>query len=91
MSHLAEPSVKALVILGQGGNRIYSTYYDEELRKHEKELEKKLYVKASGIQAPVDAEIMLLDNVISVFRTGQVCLSAYFSSSSPSLWEFGDT
>ncbi|VDN19488.1 unnamed protein product [Gongylonema pulchrum] len=61
-------SIKGIAILDQDGNRVLAKYYDEEVlptTKEQKAFEKNLFQKTSK----ANAEIILLDGIICVYRS----------------------
>ena len=73
---IPEPTVKAVVILDQDGQRLHAKYYASEFAgadnaakqaSFEQKLVRKKKEAGSG---HLDANVMLLDGTVSVFRTG---------------------
>ncbi len=68
------PLVKGILILdSRDGSRIHAKYFcDNYLQKSDNQLklEKSLFKKTQGVNARSDADIVLLDNMVCVFRTG---------------------
>ncbi|RHY37104.1 hypothetical protein DYB26_009445 [Aphanomyces astaci] len=68
----SNPSVKAIFVLDVEGTRLCAKYYDRVAYPSLKEqtaLEKKIWSKTKSMNARQEAEIILLDNVVSVFRS----------------------
>ncbi|CAK4074891.1 unnamed protein product [Aphanomyces euteiches] len=66
------PSVKAIFVLDAEGNRLCAKYYDRASYpslKEQNALEKKIWGKTKTMNARQEAEIILLDNIVSVFRS----------------------
>ncbi|KAE8911858.1 hypothetical protein PF005_g4703 [Phytophthora fragariae] len=72
MVKAASPSVKAIFILDSDGNRVCAKYYDKSYptQKEQLALEKKLYAKTKNATSRVEADIILIENIVSVFRCG---------------------
>ncbi|TYZ62930.1 hypothetical protein PybrP1_003310 [[Pythium] brassicae (nom. inval.)] len=72
MAKPASPAVKAIFILDSDGNRVCAKYYDKSypMAKDQLALEKKLYLKTKNSNPRLEAEIILIDNIVSVYRSG---------------------
>ncbi|ETK92475.1 hypothetical protein F441_04269 [Phytophthora nicotianae CJ01A1] len=72
MVKAASPSVKAIFILDSDGNRVCAKYYDKSYptQKEQLALEKKLFAKTKNSSARMEADIVLIENIVSVFRCG---------------------
>lgn len=67
------PQVKSILILDENGARVSSKYHDrEEFPNLQAELdfETKLFKKTKNVNARNEADIVLLDDVVAVFRSG---------------------
>jgi hypothetical protein len=64
------PSVTAVIILDQEGKRIIVRYFNATFAdsKEEKAFEKKLYDKTARTNAKTEAEIILMDGYVTVYR-----------------------
>ena len=64
------PSIRALVVLDAEGKRIVSRYYKNDFSSlvEEHAFEKKLFEKTMRTNAKNEAEIIMFDNVITVFK-----------------------
>ncbi|ETV92515.1 hypothetical protein H310_13198 [Aphanomyces invadans] len=68
----SNPSVKAIFVLDVEGTRLCAKYYDRVAYPSLKEqtaLEKKIWSKTKTMNARQEAEVILLDSVVSVFRS----------------------
>lgn len=66
-------NVKAIVVLDNDGKRLHAKYYSSELSSKTKQeaLEAKLILKRKDAgSGHLDANVILLDGTVSVFRTG---------------------
>ncbi|KAL3671539.1 hypothetical protein V7S43_003459 [Phytophthora oleae] len=72
MVKAASPSVKAIFILDSDGNRVCAKYYDKSYptQKEQLALEKKLYAKTKNSNARLEADVILIENIVSVYRCG---------------------
>lgn len=71
------PSVKAIVILDDEGNRLVAKYYGGEMDTDEKQFafEKMLFTKTSRLQtARHDTDVIMLDQSVIVFHFVSDCL-----------------
>ncbi|OQS04597.1 coatomer subunit zeta-1 [Thraustotheca clavata] len=69
---MSNPSVKAIFVLDGEGNRLCAKYYDRAsypTLKDQTTLEKKIWAKTKNMNARMEAEIILIDNIVSVFRS----------------------
>ncbi|CAI5745074.1 unnamed protein product [Peronospora destructor] len=80
----SSPSVKAIFILDSDGNRVCAKYYDKSYptQKDQLELEKKLHSKTKNSNARLEADIILIENVVSVYRCGSDTTMHVIGSSS---------
>ena len=64
------PSIRALVVLDAEGKRIVSRYYKNDFTSlvEEHAFEKKLFEKTMRTNAKNEAEIIMFDNMITVYR-----------------------
>eukprot|EP00511_Aplanochytrium_stocchinoi_P000187 CAMPEP_0204822280 /NCGR_PEP_ID=MMETSP1346-20131115/463_1 /ASSEMBLY_ACC=CAM_ASM_000771 /TAXON_ID=215587 /ORGANISM="Aplanochytrium stocchinoi, Strain GSBS06" /LENGTH=178 /DNA_ID=CAMNT_0051948393 /DNA_START=381 /DNA_END=917 /DNA_ORIENTATION=+ len=70
---MSSPTIKAVLVLdGNDGTRIHAKYFAKELLDHETQLkfEKNLFNKTKSQNARSEAEIVMLDRTISVYRQG---------------------
>ncbi|GBG24730.1 Coatomer subunit zeta-1 [Hondaea fermentalgiana] len=70
---MATPSVKGVVILDSAdGSRMHAKYFAKSLRdqKAQLEFERSLFQKTRGQNARSEAEIVMLDNTVVVYRAG---------------------
>jgi hypothetical protein len=70
---MSTPRVKGLVILDcNDGSRVHAKYFAKEFREAQVCLafEKNLFAKTRGQSARMDADIVMLDNTVVVFRAG---------------------
>lgn len=65
-------SIKAILLLDQDGRRIHAKYYGGGFDTSEKQTayESKFYAKTKSTTARNEAEIILLDNTIGVYKSG---------------------
>ena len=66
------PLVKAIFVLDSDGNRVCAKYYDKSYpsSKDQLALEKKIHLKTKNSNARLEADIILMENIVSVFRSG---------------------
>ncbi|CAM9203793.1 unnamed protein product, partial [Phaeothamnion confervicola] len=67
------PQVKCILILDEDGGRVSSKYYDRvEFPSHaaQSDFEVKLFKKTKNVNARNEADIVLLDSLVAVFRSG---------------------
>ncbi|GLE10027.1 hypothetical protein PINS_up022001 [Pythium insidiosum] len=66
------PLVKAIFVIDSDGNRVCAKYYDKSYptAKDQLALEKKLYMKTKNSNPRLEADIILVENIVSVFRSG---------------------
>eukprot|EP00903_Cladosiphon_okamuranus_P005965 g5889.t1 len=67
------PQVKAILILDEDGGRVSCKYHDKTMFPNlgaEAMFEHKLFRKTKSVHAPTEADVVLLDDVVSVFRSG---------------------
>jgi len=64
------PSIKSLLVLDAEGKRIVCRYYKSDFATltEETAFEKKLFDKTSRTNAKTEAEIIMFDNMVSVYR-----------------------
>jgi coatomer subunit zeta len=67
------PLVHCFVILDSDGNRQVAKYYDGKDAAAQSAFEQMLQKKTRTVPAKQDVEVMLLDNELVVFRSGQDC------------------
>ena len=69
---VSHESVKAILLLDQDGNRVHAKYYGSTFsdKEAQQKYEEKLYAKTKGTIARSEAEIILLDNTVAVYRSG---------------------
>ncbi|DAZ94786.1 TPA: hypothetical protein N0F65_002399 [Lagenidium giganteum] len=72
MSKTNSPTVKAVFILDSDGNRVCAKFYDKSYPtlKDQTALEKKLYMKTKNSNPRLEAEVILIENIVSVYRCG---------------------
>eukprot|EP00904_Undaria_pinnatifida_P005218 jgi/Undpi1/1826/HiC_scaffold_12.g05213.m1 len=67
------PQVKAIIILDEDGGRVSCKYHDRVEFPNlgaEAMFEHKLFRKTKSVHAPTEADVVLLDDVVAVFRSG---------------------
>ena len=67
------PEIGAIIVLDTEGERITARYFDRSYVKDllaQTEFEKKLHKKTKGVAAKVDAEVLLLDGMNVLYRSG---------------------
>ena len=71
---MTAPSVKAVLILdSQDASRVHVKYYSNDLRTDsaaQAKFERNLFTKTRNSNARMEAEVLLLDNTIAVYKTG---------------------
>lgn len=73
MSEILVPFVNALVILDNEGERLIAKYYDGRPKSDQMKTEQFLHKKTKPVTARADAEVLLMDNEVVVFRSGNDC------------------
>mmetsp|Transcript_13197 Transcript_13197/g.55277 ORF Transcript_13197/g.55277 Transcript_13197/m.55277 type:complete len:179 (-) Transcript_13197:63-599(-) len=70
MVRASTPAVKSMLVLDSDGKRVAVKYYDAESQELSEQLafEKSLYAKTSRTNARGEAEIIMFDNVIVVYK-----------------------
>lgn len=67
------PFVNNLIVLDQEGNRIFAKYYDGKSKVDQVALEALLHKKTKAVAAKNEAEVLLMDNDIFVYKSGIEC------------------
>nr|CCA24561.1 coatomer subunit zeta1 putative [Albugo laibachii Nc14] len=69
---VTSPKVKAICVLDSEGTRVCAKYYDKSYPtlKDQLALEKKLHSKTKNSNARAEADIILIENIVSVYRSG---------------------
>ena len=67
------PFVNYLVVLDTDGDRLLAKYYDGRSKSEQTKNETMLHKKTKMIAAKQDAEVLLLDHEVCVFRSGSEC------------------
>ena len=69
---VSHESVKAILLLDQDGKRVHAKYYGSSFpdKETQQKYEAKLYAKTKGTIARNEAEIILLENAVSVYKSG---------------------
>lgn len=73
MSDLLVPFVNALIVLDSDGERMLAKYYDHRSKLEQSRTEQFLHKKTKSISARNEAEVLLMDSEIAVFRNGSDC------------------
>mmetsp|Transcript_9156 Transcript_9156/g.9905 ORF Transcript_9156/g.9905 Transcript_9156/m.9905 type:complete len:192 (+) Transcript_9156:108-683(+) len=73
MTEVAIPSINALIVHDGDGDRLFVKYYDGRTKAQQIEFEQLLQKKTKNIQAKSEAEILVLDNEVIVFKSGSDC------------------
>mmetsp|Transcript_12705 Transcript_12705/g.12347 ORF Transcript_12705/g.12347 Transcript_12705/m.12347 type:complete len:192 (-) Transcript_12705:372-947(-) len=73
MSEVLIPFVNYLVVLDGDGDRLLAKYYDGRTKSEQIKNEAMLHKKTKAVTAKTDAEVLLLDNEVAVFRSGSEC------------------
>jgi len=68
----AHQSIKAILVLDQDGRRVHAKYYGSAFNTPEKQAayEAKFYGKTKSTIARSEAEIILLENTVALYRSG---------------------
>ena len=69
------PQIKAIVVLDGDGKRIVARYFGKDFASSTEELafEKKLFEKTMRTNAKNEAEIVMFDSLVSVYRNSSEC------------------
>merc|ERR1711871_1325528 len=67
------PFVNALIVLDSDGERMLAKYYDHRNKFEQSKTEQFLHKKTKSISARNEAEVLLMDSEITVFRNGSDC------------------
>mmetsp|Transcript_22656 Transcript_22656/g.31052 ORF Transcript_22656/g.31052 Transcript_22656/m.31052 type:complete len:202 (-) Transcript_22656:103-708(-) len=75
MTEVLIPFIKSLVVLDAEGDRLFAKYYDNRVGNKAEQLanEQTLFKKTKTVAAKNEAEVLLLDSEIFVFRSGNEC------------------
>lgn len=73
MSDVLVPFVNSLVVLDADGERLLAKYYDRRGKPDQSKTEQFLHKKTKSIAARNEAEVLLMENEIVVFRNGSDC------------------
>eukprot|EP01041_Mallomonas_annulata_P011396 gene11396-23846_t len=73
MSEVLVPFVKSLIVLDADGNRLLAKYYDGKVKSDQIKFEANLHKKTKTVAAKTDAEVVLFDQEIAVYRSGSDC------------------
>eukprot|EP01032_Pedospumella_encystans_P030531 gene30531-34462_t len=72
-SKVLVPFIKSLVVLDADGDRLFAKYYDGRKKPEQITNEATLFKKTKTVTAKSEAEVLLLDNEIIVYRSGIEC------------------
>ena len=67
------PFVNALVIHDAEGDRLFAKYYDGRNKAQQKDFEATLHKKTKNMPAKSEAEVLLLEPEVIVFKSGSDC------------------
>mmetsp|Transcript_19740 Transcript_19740/g.19853 ORF Transcript_19740/g.19853 Transcript_19740/m.19853 type:complete len:183 (-) Transcript_19740:129-677(-) len=73
MSEVLVPYVKSLIVLDADGTRLLAKYYDPKPKSEQSKFEATLHKKSKAVAAKTDAEVVLFDQDIVVYRSGADC------------------
>eukprot|EP00428_Durinskia_dybowskii_P065205 CAMPEP_0170373898 /NCGR_PEP_ID=MMETSP0117_2-20130122/10312_1 /TAXON_ID=400756 /ORGANISM="Durinskia baltica, Strain CSIRO CS-38" /LENGTH=191 /DNA_ID=CAMNT_0010628815 /DNA_START=35 /DNA_END=610 /DNA_ORIENTATION=+ len=73
MSEVLVPFVNSLVVLDIEGDRLFAKYYDGRKKPEQSALELTLHKKTKTVSAKTEAEVLLIDQEIAVFKSGIEC------------------
>lgn len=73
MAEVLIPFINSLIILDQEGNRVFAKYYDGKSKANQVIEEAELHRKTKQVAARNEAEVLLVDNAIYVYKSGNEC------------------
>lgn len=73
MAEVLIPFINFLVVLDADGDRLLAKYYDRRSKTEQIKNEALLHKKTKTVVAKSDAEVLLLDSEIVVFKAGSEC------------------
>eukprot|EP00286_Rhodomonas_abbreviata_P000746 CAMPEP_0181288402 /NCGR_PEP_ID=MMETSP1101-20121128/312_1 /TAXON_ID=46948 /ORGANISM="Rhodomonas abbreviata, Strain Caron Lab Isolate" /LENGTH=190 /DNA_ID=CAMNT_0023392519 /DNA_START=36 /DNA_END=608 /DNA_ORIENTATION=+ len=73
MTEVLVPFVNSLVVLDLEGDRLFAKYYNGQSKAEQAASENVLYKKTKAVSAKTEAEVLLVDQEVVVFRSGIEC------------------
>mmetsp|Transcript_18270 Transcript_18270/g.30637 ORF Transcript_18270/g.30637 Transcript_18270/m.30637 type:complete len:193 (+) Transcript_18270:100-678(+) len=73
MTEVLVPFVNSLVVLDLEGDRLFAKYYDGRTKVEQVAHESMLYKKTKSVSAKSEAEVLLVDQEVIVFKSGIEC------------------
>jgi hypothetical protein len=73
MAEVLVPFVNNLIVLDNEGYRIFAKYYDGKTKADQQALESMLHKKTKTVAAKNEAEVLLMDQDIFVYKSGIEC------------------
>lgn len=73
MAEVLIPFINSLIILDSEGNRIFAKYYDGKTKANQGLEESELHRKTKQVPARNEAEVLLMDADIYVYKSGNEC------------------